>query len=82
MHQTNKTFLLSTAIIRYPADLDLLVPAYLNVIPQPNWNTKYGYELEANGEEFILYFDIGISVDGDYCEYSSRSRIWQCRDKI
>lgn len=84
MHQTNKTFLLSTAIIlsiclcfgfllaltiplyksldqptanegqqkadelvnaleqykndmgRYPADLDLLVPAYLNVIPQPN----------------------------------------------
>lgn len=66
----------------YPSDVDLLVPNYLDTIPQPAWNTRYDYELQSEGDEFILYFDVGISIDGDYCEYSSRTRSWYCSDKI
>lgn len=67
---------------RYPSDLDILVPAYIGAIPQPSWNTQYSYEIQSNGAEFIISFDVGISIDGDYCEYSSRSQSWYCSDKI
>ncbi len=67
---------------RYPSELDVLVPTYVAAIPKPTWNTQYGYEVQANGAEFIIFFDVGISVDGDYCEYSSQSQSWYCSDKI
>ena len=66
----------------YPSELDVLVPTYVAAIPKPTWNTQYGYEVQANGAEFIIFFDVGISVDGDYCEYSSQSQSWYCSDKI
>lgn len=66
----------------YPSDLTLLVPKYLLAIPKPAWNAQYEYKLQSNGNEFIIYFDVGLSFDGDYCEYSSRTRSWYCSDKI
>lgn len=67
---------------RYPSDLDALVPNYLTSIPQPARAAQYEYELLSNGDEFTISFDVGISMDGDYCEYISKTRIWQCSDKI
>ena len=67
---------------KYPTKLDALVPSYLTAIPQPARGAQYEYELLSNGDEFTLSFDVGISLDGDYCEYISKTRIWQCSDKI
>ena len=66
----------------YPTELDALVPNYLTAIPQPARGAQYEYELLSNGAEFTISFDVGISIDGDYCEYISKTRIWQCSDKI
>ncbi len=66
----------------YPSELEVLVPNYLSAIPQPARGAQYEYELLSNGDEFTISFDVGISMDGDYCEYISTTRIWQCSDKI
>jgi hypothetical protein len=66
----------------YPSELDVLIPTYLSAIPQPARGAQYEYELLSNGDEFTISFDVGISMDGDYCEYISTTRIWQCSDKI
>lgn len=66
----------------YPSELGSLVPDYLSAIPQPTWSAHYSYELQPNEDEFIISFDVGISFDGDYCEYNSRTKNWHCSDKI
>ena len=66
----------------YPSELEVLIPNYLSAIPQPARRAQYEYELLSNGDEFTISFDVGISMDGDYCEYISKTRIWQCSDKI
>ncbi|MBI5963679.1 MAG: hypothetical protein HY863_09415 [Chloroflexi bacterium] len=66
----------------YPSDLDLLIPKYLTTVPQPAWGAHYGYELLSNEDEFTISFDVGISMDGDYCEYESWARRWHCSDRI
>lgn len=66
----------------YPNDLELLVPGYLPNIPQPAPGWQYQYETQSGSEEFILSFMIGKSMDGDYCEYTSVTKHWQCSDLI
>lgn len=67
---------------RYPSELNLLVPSYLPALPQPAWRWSYEYELRAEGEEFTISFEVGRNMDGDYCEYSSQTQVWQCTDSI
>ena len=67
---------------RYPSELGVLIPTYLSAIPQPARGAQYEYVLLSNEDEFTISFDVGISMDGDYCEYISKTRIWQCSDKI
>ena len=71
-----------TDIGNYPPSLDLLVPKYLPAIPRPSWVVRYDYELLAGEDEFIIIFDVGISFDGDFCEYSSKTQTWSCSDRI
>lgn len=66
----------------YPPNLELLTPAYLPNIPQPALGWQYQYEAQTGGEEFILSFMIGRSLDGDYCEYTSVTKHWRCSDLI
>ncbi len=67
---------------KYPSNLELLVPAYLPHIPQPAPRWRYEYKLQAGNEEFFISFDVGRNMDGDYCEYDSKIRLWMCSDKI
>ena len=67
---------------RYPSSLEFLPPAYLPNIPRPAPGWRYQYESQAGGEEFILSFMLGRSLDGDYCEYTSVTKHWQCSDLI
>jgi hypothetical protein len=66
----------------YPNDLELLAPYYLPHIPQPALGWRYHYETQSGGEIFILSFMIGRNLDGDYCEYTSITKHWQCSDLI
>ena len=66
----------------YPPSLELLVPTYLSDIPQPAQGWQYQYQSLESGNEFILSFTIGRSLDGDYCEYTSITKHWQCSDLI
>ncbi|MBK8783114.1 MAG: hypothetical protein IPO22_15195 [Anaerolineales bacterium] len=66
----------------YPINLELLVPAYLPNIPRPAPGWRYQYETQSDGETFTLFFMIGKSMDGDYCEYTSVTKQWQCSDLI
>ena len=67
---------------QYPSSLELLIPTYLPTIPQPASGWQYQYQSLESGEEFILSFAIGKSMDGDYCEYTSITKHWQCSDLI
>lgn len=67
---------------QYPFDLNQLVPTYLSALPRPAWRSSYEYELQADGKEFTLSFEVGRNMDGDYCKYYSQTQVWQCTDSI
>ena len=71
-----------TEVGSYPSSLELLVPTYLPDIPQPAQGWQYQYQSLESGKEFMLSFTIGKSLDGDYCEYTSITKHWQCSDLI
>ena len=66
----------------YPPDLQSLIPVYLSEIPRPAPRWEYTYEVQGNGDGFILSFEAGRNFDGDYCEYYSASQTWRCSDTI
>ena len=71
-----------TEVGSYPSSLESLVPTYLSDIPQPAQGWQYQYQSLESGKEFMLSFTIGKSLDGDYCEYTSITKHWQCSDLI
>jgi len=68
----------------YPVGLNELTPAHLSAIPRPAWRWPYMYSYESreNGQEFVLFFELGRTMDGDICGYSSQAMKWRCADSM